>query len=148
SEQSEPEQSVSTPPTNNNNQICDKAISEFSHLKEAYTAIYKQNQNLAVKKFGELTGAYTRLKQENDTLHKEIKKQLEDINKKLNIDTLATNLADKLKLLISGGINYEIVKEKYKEVLEKTQDFLESIPQDVDNLLKNQLPIQKLSTSK
>ncbi|CAG8724858.1 32213_t:CDS:1, partial [Racocetra persica] len=59
----------------------------------------------------------------NDTLYEEIKKQLEDINKKLNIDTLATNLADKLKSLISGGINYETVKEKYKEALEETQDF-------------------------
>ncbi|CAG8844539.1 8965_t:CDS:1, partial [Racocetra persica] len=47
-----------------------------------------------------------------------------------------TNLADKLKPLI-GGINYEIIKEKCKEALEEIQDFLESIPQDIDNLLKN-----------
>ncbi|CAG8789337.1 17342_t:CDS:1, partial [Racocetra persica] len=87
------------------------------------------------------------IKTKNNTLRKEIKKQLKDINNKLNINTLATNLADKLKPLI-GGINYETVKEKYKEALEKTQDFLESIPQDVDNLLKNQPPIQELSTSK
>ncbi|CAG8602970.1 1012_t:CDS:1, partial [Racocetra persica] len=93
-------------------------------------------KDFAVKKFGKLTSTYTRLKQENDTLREEIKKQLEDINKKLNIDTLATNLADKLKPLI-GDINYETVKEKYKKALEETQDFLESIPQNIDNLLKN-----------
>ncbi|CAG8817454.1 34245_t:CDS:2, partial [Racocetra persica] len=72
-------------------------------------------RDLAVKKFGELTSAYTRLKQENNTLHEEIKKQLEDINKKLNTDTLATNLADKLKPLISEDINYETVKENIKK---------------------------------
>ncbi|CAG8781662.1 10568_t:CDS:1, partial [Racocetra persica] len=71
-------------------------------------------RDLAVKKFEELTSTYTRLKQENDTLREKIKKQLEDINKKLNIDILATNLADKLKPLI-GDINYETVKKNVKK---------------------------------
>ncbi|CAG8735709.1 995_t:CDS:1, partial [Racocetra persica] len=35
-----------SPPTNNNNQICDKTIAKFNCLKEAYSIFYKYNQSL------------------------------------------------------------------------------------------------------
>ncbi|CAG8543536.1 17219_t:CDS:2 [Racocetra persica] len=101
--------------------VCTEALAKVRDFLPSI--ILMSQRDLVVKKFEELTGAYTRLKQENDIL------------------------PNKLKPLI-GGINYETVKEKCKEVLEEIQDFLESIPQDVDNLLKNQPLIQELSTSK
>ncbi|CAG8789299.1 8249_t:CDS:1, partial [Racocetra persica] len=48
-EQPVPEQPLPSP-TNNNNQIYDKAIAKFNCLKEAYSALYKQNQSLIQEK--------------------------------------------------------------------------------------------------
>jgi seryl-tRNA synthetase len=94
-------------------------------------------RDAAIQKFGQLTGAYTTLQKENEFLRNAIKKQLEEINKKLDIDALATALANSLKPeLDSSKVNYDTVKQKCKEALDETQDFLDNIPADVDSLLK------------
>ncbi|CAG8855149.1 2406_t:CDS:1 [Gigaspora margarita] len=96
----------------------------------------------AIQKFGELTSAYKKLQAKNKFLRESIKTTLNEINGKLNIDTLALNLTNELKPLFESNdikVNYETIKQKCKEALEETQDFLDNILADVDELLK-QLP--------
>ena len=53
------------------------------------------------------------------------------------MDALAKTLADSLKPeLDSSKVNYDTIKQKCKEALEETQDFLDNISTDVDALLK------------
>ena len=94
-------------------------------------------RDAAIQKFGQLTGAYATLQKENEFLREAIKKQLDELNKKLDVDALAKTLADSLKPeLDSSKVNYDTIKQKCKEALEETQDFLDNIPTDVDALLK------------
>ncbi|KAF0488266.1 hypothetical protein F8M41_022353 [Gigaspora margarita] len=96
----------------------------------------------AIQKFEELTSAYKKLQAENKFLRESIKTTLDEINGKLNIDTLALNLSNGLKPLFEADgikVNYEMIKQKCKEALEEMQDFLANIPTEVDELL-NQLP--------
>ncbi|CAG8855600.1 20167_t:CDS:1, partial [Gigaspora margarita] len=100
------------------------------------------NRDQAIQKFRELTGAYKKIQAENKFLRESIKTMLDEINGKLNIDTLALNLSNGLKPLFEADgikVNYETIKQKCKEALEETQDFLANIPTEVDELL-NQLP--------
>ncbi|KAF0501060.1 hypothetical protein F8M41_020173 [Gigaspora margarita] len=111
-----------------------------SDVGDLLNQISKHDQ--AIQKFGELTGAYKKLQAENKFLRESIKTMLDEINGKLNIDTLALNLTNGLNPLFESSdikVNYETIKQKCKEALEEMQDFLGNIPADVDELL-NQLP--------
>lgn len=96
----------------------------------------------AIQKFGQLVGAYRTLTQEHTQLKANIERVVNEINEKLNIDTLATTLANKLTPILQGSadgtgglINYTKVREACIEAMNQTQDFLPDITTIVNGLI-------------